>query len=429
MKGAARQRPGWLAAPVVTAAVLSAMAGYAQFGPAAALADIAETFGDPSLAPEGVAELALPGTVVGLGLAIIRLASLGSLAVSGLADHLGRRRVLLATTGIGLVLTGLSALAGSYWWFVAIFALGRPFLSATNAVAGVTVAEHTRTRDRAGAIALIAAAYAVGTGTTLLVRDLAGDVLGFRGIFGLAAAIALLLPLLARRLREPTLFAEVRERTPTTSPARRLGRVPRRLVPRLVVLGVLTFAIGAITGPVNTYVFLYGEEVVGMPLRWLTLSGLAAGPLGLLGLLLGRWGADHLGRRVTAAVAMVVAATGGVVLFSGSAPLVIIGYVTSLAGQAAYGPSAGALDAELFPTSIRATVAGWLTVAGVLGASSSLALFGALWDGIGPEQAAVLLFAPAGALAVGYWLVSETRGRELAGDLPADEAPASASRP
>ncbi|QBI18213.1 MFS transporter [Egibacter rhizosphaerae] len=418
---------GWLSGPVLTAAALSAMAGFAQFGPAAALADISTAFGDPSLEPDRVTELALPGSVVGLGLAIIRLASLGSLTLAGFADRAGRRRVLLVSTGLGLVLTGLSALAGSYWWFVAIFALGRPFLSATNAVAGVTAAEHVPTRDRAGAIAVIAAGYGLGTGVTLLVRDLAGDVLGFRGLFASAALLVLLLPLAARALREPTVFASARRSTPATR--WRLGAVPRPLVPRLVLLGALTFGIGFVTGPANTYVFLFGEQVVGLPLRTLTLAGLSAGPIGLLGLLAGRWAADRLGRRPSCMLGMALAGCGAIVLYSGTATAVVVGYLLSLLGQSAYGPPAGAMDAELFPTRVRATVAGWLTVAGVLGASSGLALFGALWEAIGPQPAALTLFVPIVVLAGAYWLLPETRDRELPDDVETTASPTSPGTP
>jgi predicted MFS family arabinose efflux permease len=51
---------------------------------------------------------------------------LGSLPLAGLADWLGRRRVLLGCTAFRLAVSALAALSPSYWWFVALFALGRP---------------------------------------------------------------------------------------------------------------------------------------------------------------------------------------------------------------------------------------------------------------------------------------------------------------
>ncbi|MFO8076733.1 MAG: MFS transporter [Egibacteraceae bacterium] len=400
----------WRQPAVLTAAALSVPVGFAQFGPAAALSDVASTFGTAAVDPDAVEQLALSGGVIGLGYAVIRLSSLGSLAVAGSADRFGRRAVLLSTVAVGLVLTATSALAWSYWAFVAIFALGRPFLSASNAVAGVTAAEYTDTKNRSAAIVLVAAGYAVGTGLTLIVRYLGGDALGFRGLFGLAAVPLVLLPLAARKLKETARFTAVER----TERAAMLGRVPTSVLPRLLLLMLLTGSIALVTGPANTYVFFYGEQVAGLSIGTVTLAGLIGGPVGLLGLLAGRWGADHVGRRVTSAAAMCFAAAGGVLLYSGlDGWSVVLGYPIALAGQAAYGPPAGALDAELFRTENRATVAGWLTVSGVLGASAGLLAFGLLWEVIGFAAAALVLFAPVALVAWLYLLLPETRHAEL----------------
>ena len=83
-----------------------------------------------------------------------------------------------------------------------------------------------------------------------------------------------------------------------------------------------------------------------------------------------------------------------------------------LAGSV-FAPSAGSLLTELFPTSVRASVAGWWVAAGVLGAGVGLVVFGEVADvGNRFAVAAVLTFLPA-ALAAGlFWLVPETRGKE-----------------
>jgi len=83
-----------------------------------------------------------------------------------------------------------------------------------------------------------------------------------------------------------------------------------------------------------------------------------------------------------------------------------------MAGSA-LGPAAGALLTELFPTSVRASAAGWWVVAGVLGAGVGLLVFGGVADAASRfPLAAAVTFLPA-ALAAGlFWLVPETRGRE-----------------
>ena len=409
----------WRQPAVLTAAALSIPVGFAQFAPAVALADVANAFGTAQVDPDAVGQLALSGGVIGVGYAIIRLASLGSLWIASSADRFGRRAVLFTTIVIGLVLTAASALSPSYWIFVIVFALGRPFLSATNAIVGVTAAEYTNSRNRAMAIVLVAAGYAIGTGLTVGTRLIAGDVLGFRGLFGLALVPLLVLPFAAKKLAETERFTSL----PADQRQTRLGRIPRDRVGRLLLLALLTAGIAFVTGPANTYVFGYGEEVAGLSTAHVSMAGFLGAPLGLVGLLAGRWGADHVGRRVTAAFGMCAASLGAMYLYSGATGAVLLGYPPALAGQAAFGPAAGALDAELFRTENRATVAGWLTLSGVVGGASGLLAFGWLWDVIGFSAAAVALFAPVAVLAWLYLLVPETRGHELDED-PSPDKPA-----
>jgi MFS family permease len=176
----------WRDPPVVGVALLAMASGFGQFGAVSALGSVAHTFGHPSSGATFADEAGLSGTLLGVGLAVLRLASLGGLPLAGLADRFGRRAVLLGTCAIGLCITVLAAASPSYWWFVAIFALGRPFLSATNGVASVSAAEQTATVERTKAIALVAAGYGVGAGLTAVLHGLAAGVLGFRGLFSLA---------------------------------------------------------------------------------------------------------------------------------------------------------------------------------------------------------------------------------------------------
>ena len=91
----------------------------------------------------------------------------------------------------------------------------------------------------------------------------------------------------------------------------------------------------------------------------------------------------------------------------------VVGYVLGVLSGSVFAPAAGALVNELFPTSVRASVAGWWLVAGVLGASIGLVWFGAMADaGTRFGVAAVVTFLPAAVAAALFWCVPETRGRE-----------------
>lgn len=402
----------WLTGPVVSVAALVAAAGFGQFGAVAALGDVASHFGDVEPGDTIGEQAGLSGTAVGVGLAVIRLASLGSLPLAALADRVGRRQTLTWWCAAGLLLTAAAALSPSYWAFVALFALSRPFLTATDTVGEVTVAEHTAAADRAKAIALVAAAYGVGAGLIAIVRGLGEDALGFRAVFALALVPLAAVPLLARRLREPDRYRAAGAAEDKPLPV--LGAVGRPFRGRLAVLVAVIFAVAVVTGPANSFVFLYGENVLGVSATTMALLVVAGAPAGLAGLLVGRWAADSAGRRVTGGVALAFVAVAGIVAYSGGATALAVGYLGAIAAGSLFAPAIGALAAELFPTEVRAAVAGWLVAFGVLGAVAGLLLFGAIADANEEfATASRLVFAPAGLLAMALALLPETRGREL----------------
>jgi MFS family permease len=398
--------------PTIVALVLVSMAGgFGQFGVVTALGDVATTFGHSGGGASLAEQAGLSGTELGVGLAVIRLASLGALPLCGFADRLGRRRVLLGAVTIGLAFTALSAVSPGYWWFVVLFAVGRPFLSTSNAVAQVAAAEQTGSAERAKAVAVVAAGYGVGAGLLAIVHSLAKNVLGFRGLVALALLPLLLLPWVARGVRESDRFEVDRSRAERPLPV--LGAVGRRFRRRLAVVVALGFAVSVITGPADTFVFLYAQNIEH--LAGLTTAGMVvgAGVTGLAGLVAGRWLADRVGRRPAGALGMCGLAVFGALTYLGPTPLLIVGYVLGIFSGAVLAPAGGALLNELFPTSVRASVSGWWLASSVLGAAVGLLVFGAVADvGNRFSDAALVVFLPA-ALAAGlFWAVPETRGRE-----------------
>jgi MFS family permease len=409
----------WTDRAVVAIAITALAAGFGQFGAVAALGDVSTQLGH--VAPGGsiADKVGLSGTSLGVGLAIIRLASLLSLPLIGIADRLGRRRVILSVTIAGLALTVAAAGSPGYWWFVAIFAFGRPLLSATNALAEVMAAEETASSDRAAAVALVAAGYAVGAGLAAVVHSLASGTLGFRGIFALAVVPLAVVFAVRGWVEEPNRFTVAEAAADHPTPV--LGAVGPRFRNRLVVLVIVTFAISVITGPANSFVFLYAQDVVHQA-GWLTaLMVVVAGVVGLPVLLAGRWLADHIGRRPTCSAALVIIALGSTLAYSGSRSALFAGYVLGVCGGSLLAPAVGALLSELFPTSVRASATGWCVTAGVLGAVGGLVAFGAVADvGNRFASAAYLVFLPTAAAAVLFWLVPETMGREPESLWPVD---------
>jgi MFS family permease len=353
----------------------------------------------------------LSGTQLGLGLAVIRLASLGGLPLAGLADRVGRRRVMLFACGLGLAATAASAASPGYWWFVVIFAFGRTLLSATNALAEVMAAEETGARDRTAAIALIAAGYAAGAGLSAVIHSLAAGVLGFRGIFALALVPLAVVYALRSWVEEPARFMVAQAAADHPTPV--LGAVGPRYRRRVVILCSIFFAISIVTGPATSFVFLYAQDVLHLAGYVSALMVVAAGVSGGLGLLVGRWLSDRIGRRPTCSAAMVAIALTPAFAYSGAKSALVAGYIVGALSGGLLSPSLGALLTELFPTSVRASVTGWSVTAGVVGAVCGLVVFGAVADVDNRfALAADVTFLPMVAAAALFWLLPETKGRE-----------------
>ena len=401
----------WSDRAIVAIALIALASGFGQFGVVAALGDVSTQLGHVTTGSSIADKVGLSGTSIGIGLAIIRLASLGSLPMIGIADRLGRRRVILAVTVAGLALTAVAATSPGYWWFVAIFACGRPLLSATNALAEVMGAEETGAADRAAAVALVAAGYAVGAGLSAIVHSLASGVLGFRGICALALVPLAMVWVLRGWVEEPSRFTAAEASADHPTPV--LGAVGPRYRGRVVILALIALTISIITGPASSFVFLYAQDVLHQPGYLTALMVVFGGACGLVGLLCGRWAADHVGRRPTCAVARVSAALSATLAYSGSRPALLVGYGLGVLSGSLLAPAIGALLTELFPTSVRASVTGWWVVSGVVGAVVGLVAFGAVADvGNRFALAAELTFLPTAAAAALFWLLPETMGRE-----------------
>ncbi len=115
----------------------------------------------------------------------------------------------------------------------------------------------------------------------------------------------------------------------------------------------------------------------------------------------------------TGALAMAAVALLAIWTYTGSAPALVAGYILGTFAASVFAPAAGALTNELFPTSVRASAAGWSLAAGVLGAVIGLVAFGALAaPGNRFLVASLITFLPPTLLMALFWLLPETRGRD-----------------
>jgi AAHS family benzoate transporter-like MFS transporter len=311
---------------------------------------------------------------LGLGLAALRVASLGALPLASLADRWGRTRLVRQTLWLGLAITAAAALSPTYWFFVACFALGRPLLSTASTLLQVMTVELSSTAHRVGRLALVAAGAGAGAGLSAILHGAIRSEGSFRWLFALAILPVVGVGALLRVVPEP--------RSHDTTLLARVGAVPQIYRGQLWRVATVVAVLGMIGGPANGFVFVYGESVLHISPSKVALMVATAAVTGLGGLLLSRWLAQRWGRRSTVALGLVASGLTATLAYGGGKVAFVAGYLLGVAAGGLVTPVITALGTEIFPHHVRATAAGWLVVAGVVGATAGLGLFGWVGDAV-----------------------------------------------
>jgi MFS family permease len=365
---------------------------------------------------------------------IVRAASLLGLAFAVVADRRGRRMPFL----IAFTLLPLGNLATALLPGEALFAAGqsvtRIAVIAVGALSVVILAEELSPSVRALGMGIYAVAGAMGSGFGLILLPIAErSAESYRILFGLSAAGLLVLPLLVRFLRESRAYVQYSQ--PVTFRRALQAGLGRHFWP----LAGMAFFIAAFSSPAFNFVLerlIDDLEWEAGPARFLLIVFSGAGSVGLI---VGGRLADTLGRRRVSVAAIVLGLVGGLGFYTQTSGWVLAPaiFVASL-GASMLTPAFAAHRSELFPTRIRATSAGWVSNAAILGSIAGFTLGAVYVDEIG-------LSAMIGFLAIGLvfaiFLVlrlPETRGidlvRKRAAPGPAttpqpQAAPASVPRP
>jgi AAHS family benzoate transporter-like MFS transporter len=355
--------------------LIALVAGFAPFGAVASLDKVASYFGHHTSSKTLQSVVGLSGSELGIGLAILRLASLGALPLASLADRWGRVTTIRRTLFVGLLITACAALSPSYWFFVLCFALARPLLSSTATLVQVVTVELSSTQTRIDRLVIVSAGAGVGAGLAAIFAGLLRGPESFRWLFAFALVPVIFLRPLIRSVPEPIFRG-------ASGPFARLGAVPRGLRARVTTVGVIVFVIGVISGPASGFTFVYGEGVLKISSAIVALVVALSALTGLVGLLLSRYLARALGRRGTIVIGTVLTAATATVAYGGGKAAFVVGYMSGVLAGGLLAPAIAALSTELFPHSSRATSAGWIVVAGVLGAMAGLLVFGLVGDSV-----------------------------------------------
>ncbi len=392
--------------------LIALIAGFAPFGAVASLDKVAGHFGHHTSAKSIQSVVGLSGSQLGIGLAILRFAALGALPLAALADRWGRVTMMRRTLFVGLLITACAALSPSYWFFVACFALARPLLSSTATLVQVVTVELSSTKARIDRLVIVSAGAGIGAGLAAIFAGVLRGPDSFRYLFALALVPVFFLRPLLHSVPEPAFRG-------AGGPLARLGVVPRGLRARVAIVGVIIFVVGVISGPAGGFTFVYGEGILKISPVVVSLVVALSALTGLGGLLLSRYFAVTIGRRGTIIIGTLATAGLACVAYGGGQVAFVIGYMGGVAAGGLLAPALAALSTELFPHTSRATAAGWIVVAGVVGAIVGLIIFGVVGDSVhvtgagSLRLAAILTFLPLLPLLGLLYRLPESSAMEL----------------
>ena len=329
---------------------------------------------------------------LGALLAIARAGVLVSLVAIALADRLGRRRLILVALVGACAANLLSALSPTFAVFTTSQLVARALVNTALVVAGIAAVEEAPEGARAFATGMYALALGAGFGLSVVLLPFAdlGDY-GWRISFAIGAAIVLLVPMLARHLRETTRYEAVAGRSEERGRVREV--LDRAYRMRFLLLGLAAFLTNLFSAPSSQLMNRYLTHAHDFSNSDVALFRIVtAGLPGVIGVLLASRLAESRGRRPVTIVGLLVAtgAQAAFFLSTGAGALLWITPVISIVAAACAGLALGTLDAELFPTEVRGTSNGFLLVAGVGGSAAGLVLATQLKDvmgGLGPAIA------------------------------------------
>ncbi|MEW6743110.1 MAG: MFS transporter [Planctomycetota bacterium] len=359
-------------------------------------------------------EFDLTGATAGALASVTLVASAaGGILFGALADRIGRVRALTVSILVYSAFTAMTATAGSIQELVLWRTLVGIGLGGEWSAGSVLVAESWPAEHRGKAIGLMQSGWAIGYLMAALLAALILPTLGWRPLFAVGAAPALLAAWIRTRVEEPAVWKESSQVRGTTAQAQPV--VARLLLATAVTSCVLFAYWGLFTWMPTFLAAPAGSGGAGMGVvkssLWIVPMQIGAflgyASFGFLG--------DRIGRR-PAFIGFLVAAAALVPAYgacAGSATaLLILGPFIGFFGHG-YFSVFGALLSEIFPTRRRATLQGIAYNAGRALSALAPATIGSLADRHGLAAALTLtsVFFLIGAGLM--FCLPETKGRAL----------------
>jgi MFS family permease len=345
--------------------------------------------------------------------------AVGGLVFGVVADRYGRTRALVSSILIYSVFTAACGFAQT----VAHLAVFRIFLGLGMggewASGAALVSETWSAEHRGKALGFMQSAWAVGYGLAALVVAVVMPVWGWRAVFFVGVLPALLTIWVQRQVEEPAVW-----RASKAGPSARqgsLGDVFRGRLGRLTIAVTLMnactmFAWWGFNQWIPAYLSLPAADGgIGLTTRMMSAFIIAMQVGMWFGYVTFGFISDRVGRKrtyvtylLTAAVLMLAYA-----VTQDPTALLLLGPVVAFFATG-YFTGFGAVTAEIYPTSIRATAQGFTYNIGRIGSAVAPWAVGRLADSSGFGAAFSLSAVAFLCAAVMWFWIPETRGRDLA---------------
>jgi MFS family permease len=366
-----------------------------------------------------MADLSLSKPTAGVIGSLTLVAAAGGGVLFGvLADRHGRTRALVGSILIYSVFTGLCGLAQSAWHLMVFRALLGVGMGGEWASGAALVSETWPAEHRGKALGVVQSSWAVGYAAAALMAQVVLPVWGWRAVFFAGILPALATAWVRTGVEEPEIWRN-RHAAASAAPRARVRDVFSAPVRRLTILVTLMnactlFAYWGFTQWVPAYLELPPGQG-GRGLAGYKTVLLVAMNVGMwFGYVSFGFLSDRVGRKRTY-VAYLLAAAAFVGAYASAghpAALLVLGPLAGFFG-AGYFSGFGAVTAEIYPTSIRATAQGFTYNLGRVVSAAAPWTVGALAQTRGFTAAfstAVVAFLMASV----FWIwIPDTGGRRL----------------
>ncbi|WP_332603647.1 MFS transporter [Arthrobacter sp. S2(2024)] len=339
--------------------------------------------------------------------------AIGGVLFGGLADKIGRRKVLIVTLLVYSLATLARGLAPNYETLLILTVVAGLGLGGEYGVGQSLVTETLKAGRRGWWSGVLYGGAFVAIMVAALVGGYLLPAVGWRWTFVISGLPALF----AFYLRSNAPESEAWEKSKRSAPRRSISEFTKASFIKpfmlcLVAASLYFWAYYGVTTLLPKYLVSSGFSM-SQASWWIFFTAFA----GLLGCLTSAWASDHIGRRLSLSILMGLAALGGLILYLAGETLLTSAWILVPFFIMYFGSNAATIFAsmfsEVFPTRVRSTgLSASLQIARASSAAPPL-----IASGLIATQGYSIVFmggaALYGAVALWAWLFPETRGLEL----------------